>query len=127
MALFDTVLPIGHSLGMANRQTMNVSLPPEQDRFVRTQVEAGRFRTASEVVREGLRLLEQSEHRRLLEKWLYDGLAAEEEGQLPPELLERMRAHFSSLIEVGVRSGEEDGWVDGPEAVQRLRQRIEDR
>ena len=76
---------------------------------------------------EGLRLLEQSEHRRLLEKWLYDGLTAEEEAQLPPELLERMRAHFSSLVEEGIRSGEEDGWVDGPEAVQRLRQRIEER
>ncbi len=106
---------------------MNVSLPPEQDRFVRTQVQVGRFRTASEVVREGLRLLEETEHRRLLEKWLYDALTPEEEGQLPPELLERVHAHFSKLIEEGIRSGEEEGWVDGPEAILRLRQRIADR
>jgi antitoxin ParD1/3/4 len=112
---------------MANRQTMNVSLPPEQDRFVRTQVEGGRYRTASEVVREGLRLLEETEHRRLLEKWLYGALTPEEEGQLQPELLERVHAHFSRLIEEGIRSGEEEGWVDGPEAIQRLRQRIEER
>ena len=112
---------------MADRQTMNVSLPPEQDRFVRTQVEAGRFRTASEVVREGLRLLEGTEHRRLLEKWLYDGLTPEEEGQLPRGLLDRVRAYVSGLLEEGIRSGEEQGWVDGPEAIQRLRGRIEDR
>lgn len=106
---------------------MNVSLPPEQDRFVRAQVDGGRYRTASEVVREGLRLLEEAEHRRLLEKWLYDGLTADEETQLPTELVERVRSYFSKLIDEGIRSGQEDGWVDGPEAVQRLRQRIEDR
>lgn len=112
---------------MADRQTMNVSLPPEQDRFVRAQVEAGRYRTASEVVRDGLRLLEQTEHRRLLERWLYDGLTPEEEQQLPPELLDRVRSHFSQLVDEGIRSGEEHGWIDGPEAVKRLRQRLDDR
>ena len=37
---------------------MNVSLTPKLDDFVGTQVKAGRYRSASEVVREALRLLE---------------------------------------------------------------------
>jgi antitoxin ParD1/3/4 len=37
---------------------MNVSLTPKLDGFVGEQVESGRYRSASEVVREGLRLLE---------------------------------------------------------------------
>ena len=37
---------------------MNVSLTPKLDGFVGKQVESGRYRSASEVVREGLRLLE---------------------------------------------------------------------
>ena len=41
---------------------MNVSIPPAQEHFVRAQVDAGRYRTASEVIREGLRLLVEREH-----------------------------------------------------------------
>ena len=37
---------------------MNVSLTPKLDGFVGQQVKSGRYRSASEVVREGLRLLE---------------------------------------------------------------------
>jgi antitoxin ParD1/3/4 len=37
---------------------MNVSLTPELEEFVRNQVESGRFRSASEAVREGIRMLE---------------------------------------------------------------------
>jgi antitoxin ParD1/3/4 len=37
---------------------MNVSLTPKLDGFVGEQVQSGRYRSASEVVREGLRLLE---------------------------------------------------------------------
>ncbi|HVS09243.1 MAG TPA: type II toxin-antitoxin system ParD family antitoxin, partial [Planctomycetota bacterium] len=43
---------------------MNVSVPASLEQFVKAQVAAGRFRTASEVVREGLRLLQEAEHRR---------------------------------------------------------------
>jgi antitoxin ParD1/3/4 len=38
---------------------MNVSLTPELDRFVARKVESGRYTSASEVVREALRLLEE--------------------------------------------------------------------
>ncbi len=38
---------------------MNVSLTPELEEFVNAKVEAGRYGSASEVVREALRLLEE--------------------------------------------------------------------
>ncbi|MEO8025032.1 MAG: type II toxin-antitoxin system ParD family antitoxin [Bryobacteraceae bacterium] len=41
--------------------TRNVNLTDHFDRFVETRVTSGRFSNASEVVREGLRLLEQRE------------------------------------------------------------------
>lgn len=37
---------------------MNVSLTPELERFIAEQVEAGRYRSASEVVRDAVRLLQ---------------------------------------------------------------------
>jgi antitoxin ParD1/3/4 len=37
---------------------MNVSLTPELERFIAEQVESGRYRSASEVVREAVRLLQ---------------------------------------------------------------------
>ncbi len=37
---------------------MNVSLTPELEKFVSAKVESGRYNSASEVVREALRLLE---------------------------------------------------------------------
>ena len=42
----------------------NVHLTPEVERFARECVEGGRFNSVSEVVRSGLRLLQESEDRR---------------------------------------------------------------
>ncbi len=53
---------------------MNVSLSPEQKAFVRRQVGSGRFRNDSEVVREGLRLLEDQERKRRIEEKLLEAL-----------------------------------------------------
>jgi len=46
---------------------MNVSLTPELDRFIASKVESGRYTSASEVVREALRLLEQYDQARSAE------------------------------------------------------------
>lgn len=46
---------------MAGRVTLNVSLTPELERFVSSKVASGRYQSASEVIREGLRLLEERE------------------------------------------------------------------
>lgn len=43
---------------------MNVSLTPELETFVQTKVKTGRYNSASEVVREALRLLEDHEQLR---------------------------------------------------------------
>jgi antitoxin ParD1/3/4 len=40
---------------------MNVSLTPELERFVTTKVQSGRYNSASEVIREALRLLEEQD------------------------------------------------------------------
>ncbi|WP_420635719.1 type II toxin-antitoxin system ParD family antitoxin [Candidatus Palauibacter sp.] len=111
---------------MATRQTRNISLPPQQDAFIERLVSRGHYRTASEVVRHGLRLLEEAQHRRLLEKWLYEGLSEEERARVPPALLERVRAHFRQLAETALREVEDDRVTDGPAAMQRLKERIEE-
>lgn len=43
---------------------MNISLTPELDKFVHDKVASGRYHSASEVIREGLRLLEEQEQLR---------------------------------------------------------------
>ena len=43
---------------------MNVSLTTELENFVSAKVESGRYSSASEVVREALRLLEEHDHAR---------------------------------------------------------------
>jgi antitoxin ParD1/3/4 len=43
---------------------MNVSLTPELEEFVSTKVSSGRYNSASEVVREALRLLEEHDQAR---------------------------------------------------------------
>jgi antitoxin ParD1/3/4 len=43
---------------------MNVSLTPELEKLVSSKVESGRYNSASEVVREALRLLEEHESAR---------------------------------------------------------------
>jgi len=46
---------------------MNVSLTPELEKFIDDKVESGLYNNASEVVREGLRLLKEHDEIRL--KW----------------------------------------------------------
>jgi len=112
---------------MTERQTRNVSLPPDQNAFVDELVASGRYRTASEVVRDSLRLLEEVEHRRLLEKWIYDGLSGDEKRRLPTELKKRARAHFQKLIDGAMRDVRKDRVSDGPDAMKRLRAELESR
>ena len=49
---------------MPVRKTRNVSLTPEMEAFIDGRVASGRYRSASEVVRAALRLLEEDERKR---------------------------------------------------------------
>ena len=49
------------------RETMSLSPTPEQSSFVNSCVETGRYQSASEVIRAGLRLLADQEAIRLAE------------------------------------------------------------
>ena len=48
---------------MRTRKTRNVSLTPELEALVDSKVASGRYRSASEVVRAALRLLDERERR----------------------------------------------------------------
>lgn len=72
---------------MTNRTTVNVSITPELDAFLRSRVKSGRYQTTSEVVREALRLLERREQEReaallQLKAKLKRGAAQAERGEL---------------------------------------------
>ena len=83
---------------------MNVSLGMQWEQFVADKVQSGRYQTASEVLRDGLRLLEQRE--RTLDRVSFGTKA---------ELEQRLQAGLDQL-DAG-RS------VPGEVAVKRLRER----
>ena len=65
---------------------MNVSLTPELEKFVSAKVNTGRYNSASEVVREALRLLEENDRVRAQQlkefnQELGDRLAALDRGE----------------------------------------------
>ena len=64
-------------------------------------------------------------HRRLLEKWIYEGLGDEERDRIPPELLDRVRAHFHELADAALEQVGDGDVSDGPTAMKRLRERVE--
>jgi antitoxin ParD1/3/4 len=72
---------------MANRTTINVSLTPEFEKFVEAEVASGRYQSASEVFREGLRLLQDREDKRKVaieevRKKVRKGLESAKRGEL---------------------------------------------
>jgi antitoxin ParD1/3/4 len=87
---------------MAVRTSLNVSLTPELERFVQERVASGRYQTASEVVREGLRLLELQER-------------------------DREAAHeaLKAKLKRGAAQAERGEVVDGEEFLEKLIQRME--
>ncbi|HEY3441615.1 MAG TPA: type II toxin-antitoxin system ParD family antitoxin [Paludibaculum sp.] len=83
---------------------MNVSLTPDLEGFVRRKVQAGPYNSASEVIREALRLLDHHEHSR-----------AAQLGEFNKELERRLAALDSG------------GHVDPAAALSRLRRKSEHR
>ena len=104
---------------------MNVSVTPELELFVKGLVESGRYRSSSEVFRDGLRLLELVERRRLLEKAILEGLTPEEEARVPAELLEQARSQVRAKIDEGLESLDRGEKIGGEEFFARWRRRID--
>lgn len=104
---------------------MNVSVTPELEKFVQELVASGRYHSASEVFRDGLRLLERAEQGRLLEKWLAEGLTAEEEAKIPADAFARFRTSIRAKINEGLDALDRDDVVDGEEFFARWRTRLE--
>ena len=80
---------------------MNVSLTPELERFVSGKVESGRYNSASEVVREALRLLEEHDSARAAQLAEFNGelgrrLAALDRGEIVDPAEERARLQRKS-------------------------------
>ena len=79
---------------------MNISLTPELERLVDEKVKSGRYASASEVIREGLRLLEERE-----------------------ELKQQRLVEVRRKIDRGIDQLDRGLGIPGPEARARLRQR----
>lgn len=82
----------------------SVALNEHFEEFIRKQIENGRFNNASEVVRAGLRLLEDAEAEReeklrKLDEALARGLADAEAGRMKPadEVFDRLEAKYRAM------------------------------
>lgn len=87
---------------------MNVSLTPELERLIDERVKSGRYTSASEVIREALRLLDrfdEAQQRGLVElnQKIDEGLAQADRGELisGEESRRRTRAALSRLSRRG--------------------------
>jgi antitoxin ParD1/3/4 len=83
---------------------MNVSLGVQWEQFVNEKVESGRYLTASEVLRDGLRLLEQRE-------------------KALRSISPRTSEDLEDMLEVGIKELDAGKGVPGDIAVKTLRQR----
>lgn len=98
---------------------MNVSLTPELESFIADQVEKGRYRTASEAVREAVRLLQadQEEREARLER-LRQAEPEVSESEVEGAWLEEAERRYQRYL-----SGE-SGAVPWSEAVARVRESL---
>jgi antitoxin ParD1/3/4 len=76
---------------------MNVSLTPELEKFVQSKVKSGRYLSASEVIREALRLLEERDR-----------------------LYQARLADLQKEITIGIESAERGELYDGETVIQEL-------
>lgn len=110
---------------------MNVSLTEELEAAVHAKVARGEYASASELVREALRLLVARDRRRALvahlERLVAEGVDPGPPEGVAPEEWERTKARVLGevrrKIEEGIASAERGGWLDGDEVMRELRAR----
>jgi antitoxin ParD1/3/4 len=76
---------------------MNVSLTPELTQYVQTKVESGLYHSASEVIREGLRLLKEKEQLQAvrlttLRQELQEGIDQADQGEFSQRSIADLKA-----------------------------------
>lgn len=94
--------------------TMNISLPPQLEKLVQDRVKSGRYTSASEVIREALRLLESQDRssaqaRTQLQSDIDEGLRQLDQGRTSPfdqEAAERIKQ--TGRAKLAAREGGQD-------------------
>lgn len=79
---------------------ISADLGPQLERFVAKLVETGRYNSKSEVLREGIRLIQERETRlSVLDQSLARGLADAETGRVKPmsEVVSRLEAKYEGM------------------------------
>ena len=79
--------------------TRNINLTPEMDRFVAARIKKGRYANASEVLRAGLRALEEDEKedQAKLEALRMAVQAGEESGVAEGDVFEQLRSYIRQV------------------------------
>lgn len=103
----------------------NVALTDEQHALVERLVKSGRYASASEVVRDGLRRLQRDEEARLLDKWLVEGLTPEEEASIPGGVLDRARETIRAKVREGLDEARRGEFVNGEMFLAQCKARLE--
>jgi antitoxin ParD1/3/4 len=80
---------------------MNVSIGPRWEGFVENAVKDGRYGSASEVIREGLRLVEEREARLRALRGVLNASIAEGGGVFDDELGAVLEAKAAELVKAG--------------------------
>lgn len=83
---------------------MNVSVTPELEQFIQSQVESGKYTSADEVILTGIRLLEERDR-------IYKGR------------FEELRQE----VRIGIEASEQGQVVDGETVFHQLRQKLQQR
>lgn len=110
---------------MPAKNGRNVALTDEQNALVDRLVNSGRYASASEVVRDGLRLLQREVEACLLDKWLIEGLTPDEEASISPEVLNRARETIRAKVREGLEEARRGEFVDSEEFFDRWKTRLE--